>query len=289
MRSHRPLAVLVLIYLGLSLVAGIQLCDGTLHPARRQFTPADEAQARSLAQRQHASLQDISITTSDHLQLQAWLLAPALPNQVSVILLHGLSDNRAGMLGYAELLLAHHFTVLLPDARAHGASEGALATYGLLERNDIRQWFDWLAQNQHPACIDGFGESMGAAQLLQSLAVEPRFCAVAAESSFSSFPEIGYDRVGQFFQTGPWLGRTLLRPALEFASGMERKNTVWIFVRSRPKLLLLQPRHSCCSFTAEKTAIFPSATPNKSTLGTRIQFSGKSPAPTTVQPSAPPP
>ena len=38
------------------------------------------------------------------------------------------------MVGYAELLLAHGFTVLLPDARAHGASGGSLATYGLLER-----------------------------------------------------------------------------------------------------------------------------------------------------------
>jgi pimeloyl-ACP methyl ester carboxylesterase len=58
---------------------------------------------------------------------------------------------------------------------------------------------------------------MGAAQLLQSLAVEPRFCAVIAESSFSNFREIAYDRMGQPFHLGPWLGRTLLRPIVEFA------------------------------------------------------------------------
>ena len=58
---------------------------------------------------------------------------------------------------------------------------------------------------------------MGAAQLLQSLQAEPYFCAVAAESPFSTFREIAYDRVGQFFRTGPWLGRTLLRPVVEFA------------------------------------------------------------------------
>lgn len=61
-----------------------------------------------------------------------------------VILLHGLSDNRLGMIGYAELLLAHGFAVLMPDARAHGASGGDLATYGLLESDDIHEWFDWL-------------------------------------------------------------------------------------------------------------------------------------------------
>ena len=58
---------------------------------------------------------------------------------------------------------------------------------------------------------------MGAAELLQSLSVEPRFCAVAAESSFSTFREIAYDRMGQPFHLGPWFGRTLLRPVVEFA------------------------------------------------------------------------
>jgi hypothetical protein len=58
---------------------------------------------------------------------------------------------------------------------------------------------------------------MGAAQLLQSLETEPGFCAVVAESSFSTFREIAYDRVGQFFQTGPWLGRSILRPIVEAA------------------------------------------------------------------------
>ena len=58
---------------------------------------------------------------------------------------------------------------------------------------------------------------MGAAQLLQSLNGDPIFCAVAAESSFSDLREIGFDRVGQYFHTGDWLGRTLLRPIIEFA------------------------------------------------------------------------
>ena len=122
-----------------------------------------------------------------------------------------------GMIGYAEFLLEHRFMILMPDARAHGSSGGAIATYGLLERNDIRNWFEWLNNTVHPACIDGFGESMGAAQILQAVAVEPRFCAIAAESSFSTLREIGYDRVGQFFHTGPWLGETLFRPAISVA------------------------------------------------------------------------
>jgi len=58
---------------------------------------------------------------------------------------------------------------------------------------------------------------MGAAQLLTALRPESEFCAVAAESPFSTLREIAYDRVGQFFSTGPWLGRTLFLPIVEGA------------------------------------------------------------------------
>jgi pimeloyl-ACP methyl ester carboxylesterase len=58
---------------------------------------------------------------------------------------------------------------------------------------------------------------MGAAQLLRSLSTEDGFCAVTAESSFSTFREIAYDRVGQAFHAGPWVGRWALRPLVEVA------------------------------------------------------------------------
>jgi alpha-beta hydrolase superfamily lysophospholipase len=160
---------------------------------------------------------DVAITASDGAILRAWSIRPHHDNANAVILLHGLGDNRLGTTGYAELLLSRGFSVLLPDSRAHGSSGGDLATFGLLEHGDIHRWLDWLEKNDHPDCIFGLGESMGAALLLQSLQGESRLCAVAAESSFASFREIGYDRMGQFFHTGPWLGRTVLRPILEFA------------------------------------------------------------------------
>lgn len=38
-----------------------------------------------------------------------------------------------------------------------------------------------------------------------------------AECPFSTFREIAYDRMGQPFHLGPWVGRTILRPAVESA------------------------------------------------------------------------
>jgi pimeloyl-ACP methyl ester carboxylesterase len=220
-RSRYALLALIL-YLTLCTIGGITLADATLHPARRPLTENEITAVRDQTRAQDADLTDVSITTRDHATLRAWLIHPHHPNGDAVLLLHGVGDNRLGMLGYAQLLLAHGFTVLLPDARAHGLSDGTLATYGLLERNDIRQWSDFLEAQipqgpEHSPCIFALGESMGAAQLLQSLDTDPHFCAVAAESPFANFREIAYDRMGQPFRLGPWVGQTVLRPLVEIA------------------------------------------------------------------------
>jgi dipeptidyl aminopeptidase/acylaminoacyl peptidase len=120
------------------------------------------------------------------------------------------------MMGFAELFLSNGFAVLVPDSRAQGESGGDFPTYGLKESDDVHRWFDWLVMQQHPKCVFGMGESMGAAIVLQAVKRTP-FCAVVAESSFASFRQIAYVRVGQFFHTGAWLGRVALRPAVELA------------------------------------------------------------------------
>ncbi len=202
------------------LVAGILLAEGTLHPGRRVLPDGAEAQARLRAEQLNADFENVAIQARDGTVLRAWSFRPIWDEDRphdAVLLLHGVSDNRLGMAGYAEILLKHGYSVVMPDARDHGASGGDLATYGLLEKDDIRRWFDWIKDRQRPHCIFGFGESMGAAQVLEALQTEPHFCAVAAESSFSTLREIGYDRVGQFFHRGPWLGRTVFRPVIEIA------------------------------------------------------------------------
>ena len=173
-RRFRWLLFPVLLYLTLCTAGGIYLADGALPSARRPLTETEIAEFRHSAQTFAADLHDVSITTPDGTTLRAWEVQPPHDNGDVVILLHGLGDNRIGMTGYAQLLLAHGFIVLLPDARAHGVSGGELATYGLLERNDIHQWFDFLSLRDHPRWIFGFAESMGAAQLLQSLTTHSR-------------------------------------------------------------------------------------------------------------------
>src|SRR5258706_7163501 len=198
-------------------VAGVLMAEMTLHPQRRLLDKQATEEAEQVARRTRSGLHDVSLRTEDHLLLKAWLIQPTSNNGNAVLLLHGVSDNRIAMIGYAELLLNHGYSVLMPDARAHGQSDGEIATYGPLERRDIRDWVHWLSTNPNSKCVFGFGESMRAAQLLQSLGNNPTCSAVAAESPFSDLREVSYGRVGQFFHTGPWLGRTLLRPVIEIA------------------------------------------------------------------------
>jgi dipeptidyl aminopeptidase/acylaminoacyl peptidase len=208
-------AVLVAVWLVACAAGGILAAELALHPGRRALGPEDEQRAQALAARNHAQLAEVSIAAADGATLRGWSFRPMRANGDTVILLHGHTDNRVGMLGNAELLLRHGYAVLLPDARAHGASGGEFGTYGVKEAGDVRRWFDWIEQTETPRCIDGLGESMGAAQLLQSLRTTPGFCAVVAESSFASFREASYVRMGEKMNAGAWAGRTLLRPAIE--------------------------------------------------------------------------
>jgi len=207
--------LLVVVWLVACTVIGVVAVEMAMHPGLRPLEPQAEDLARTIAARNQASVDDVSVVAADSASLRAWNLRPSHGNGNAVILLHGQSDNRVGMLGYAELLLRHGYAVLLPDARAHGQSGGDVATYGVLEADDMRRWFDWVTLAEAPRCVYGLGESMGAAQLLASLRVEPGFCAAVAESPFASFREASYDRLGERLGACAWVGQTLLRPAVE--------------------------------------------------------------------------
>jgi uncharacterized protein len=207
-------------WLVVSAVVGVVATDWALHPMRRAPIEADVERAKEIAAWNHAALADVQVTADDGVTLRGWNLRPTTNNGVggngdAVILLHGQSDNWVGMLGYADMLLRHGYAVVLPNARGHGASGGELATYGVKEAGDVRKWFDWAQQHDAPRCVDGLGESMGAALLLESLRTTPGFCAVVAECPFASFREASYDRLAERLGVGTWLGRTVLRPAVE--------------------------------------------------------------------------
>src|ERR1051325_716526 len=203
----------VIAYFLLCILAGIVIADFSLKLPRLPLRHK-QAIAATVLHDFHVELQDVTIIAADGATLKGWFVHPREYNGNAVILLHGITDNREGVAGYGGLLLKHGYAVLLPDARRHGESGGDLATYGVKESDDIHRWVSWIYAHDPPQCVYGFGESYGAALMLQSLAVENRFCAVAVESPFSTAREMSYERISGPLHLGPWFGRTLGRPAI---------------------------------------------------------------------------
>lgn len=212
MRSATKFALKgTLVVLALAAGAGKLLGSGVLHPMRKPLTASQIAIADAAFARVNAHREDLDVRASDGVLLRGWKVRSATPNGMWVLLFHGQSDNRTGVVGYAEFLLRSGYSVVMMDARAHGASEGTMATYGWLERNDTRAVVDALESSEKVRHLYALGESMGASIALQPAAVEPRMEGVVAESAFSNLREVSYDYAG--LHLGAWLGKTLFRPA----------------------------------------------------------------------------
>jgi len=217
-RARRILLGWTIGYVLFSLAGGITLAELQLHPWRRLLSHSEQA-ANFVRNRYGVELQNIEIAASDGTSLNAWYVHPQNANGRDILLLHGVADNREGVAGFAPTFLDHGYSVLLPDSRAHGESGGTLATYGLRESGDIHRWVDWLYARQKSKCVYGFGESMGAALVLQSLSQEDRFCAVVAESPFSSFRAVGYERAAFYLRAPSWIGSIVLRLPVDAGMG----------------------------------------------------------------------
>jgi alpha-beta hydrolase superfamily lysophospholipase len=229
-------------------VAGWMVAPGFLTPWRRHLTPDLIREADTSFAVTHSQREDFDVRADDGVLLHGWIVRPPNPNRSWVLLFHGVSDNRVGMIGQSEILLRAGYSVVMMDARAHGASEGSMATYGWLERNDTRAIIDaliareidhyiaeqirtgkWIEKSEsvadlkdaayfaqatkiyrgEPLHIFALGESMGAGIALQS-AADPRIEAVVAEASFSTLREASYDYAG--LRWSPLLGKTLFAP-----------------------------------------------------------------------------
>ena len=225
---RRPIRILLILLLLPPILAGIAgwlVAPGFLHPIRRELTPdlireGDASFAHSGGHRE-----DFNVHAPDGILLSGWIVRPDDPNGSWVLLFHGVADNRMGVIGQSEFLLRAGYSVVMMDARAHGASEGEIATYGWLERNDTRAIIDALRESELRPCLSvplpgspcrgmahifALGESMGAGIALQSAGADPRIEAVVAEASFATLREASYDYAG--LRRSPLLGKTLFAP-----------------------------------------------------------------------------
>jgi hypothetical protein len=209
-RIVRIVLILLLVPPIVAMGLGWLVAPNFLHPVRCPLTPDLVQQADVSFAQIGVHREPFDVRASDGILLRGWKVRAAQPNGSWVLLFHGVADNRMGVLEHALILLRAGYGVTLMDARAHGESEGPIATYGWLERNDTRAIVDALVASERPAHIFALGESMGAGIALQSAAVDPRIEAVVAEAPFANLREASYDYAG--LQKYPLLGKTLFAP-----------------------------------------------------------------------------
>jgi alpha-beta hydrolase superfamily lysophospholipase len=167
-RLIRILLILSFFPAALSAVAGWYGAPGFLHPQKRAFTPdmvrdADVTFAQIGAQRE-----EFDVAAQDGAMLRGWKVRAAKPNATGVLVFHGVADNRFGMTEHARILLQAGYSVVMMDQRAHGASDGVMASYGWLERKDSASVVDALEQSEHPAHVFALGNSKGGGIALQA-------------------------------------------------------------------------------------------------------------------------
>ena len=138
------------------------------------------------------------------------ILADSSVRKGTVILLHGIRRHKEQFIPVAKLLSERGYNSLIPDLRSHGESEGNYVTYGYFEKQDVSDMIDSIIiKNKLNGTIGVWGQSMGAAIAMQTMAIDNRIDYGIFESIFSDLPQtiknyfkrdIGfyYDWVGEF-------------------------------------------------------------------------------------------
>lgn len=130
---------------------------------------------------------DVYITSFDGLKLHATFFprtgqqenisqgeAEAPGAGKAVICFHGYTgEGLSNYIAMTDYFLKQGYAVLLPDARAHGWSEGEYIGFGCLDRKDALDWIGWLIKEcGEEVSVLLHGTSMGGATVLMASGLE---------------------------------------------------------------------------------------------------------------------
>ena len=136
---------------------------------------------------------DVSIRSKDGLRLRGTYI-PNGDEKKIVICFHGYtSQGMSDYIGLSDYYLRHGFSMLLPDARAHGRSEGTYIGFGCLDRYDALCWIRWMIHKAGEGVqILLHGTSMGGATVLMATGLElpPQVKGIVSDCGFTSAKEV---------------------------------------------------------------------------------------------------
>lgn len=165
---------------------------------------------------------DLTFTTSDGVELGAWLIPSdtAVDRETAVLYAPGNGGNREGRLGIARHLAEEGFTVLLLDYRGYGGNEGSPSEEGLA-RDAVAAAEALADEGFAPERTLYLGESIGTGVVARLQSTHPP-AGVLLRSPFTDFTAVAREHYG-------WPGGALLRdrfPVVEYLADSEVPVTV---------------------------------------------------------------
>lgn len=135
-----------------------------------QYMPLIQERKQKMLSHPH---EDVYQETKDGLRLHA-IYFPGPDKSKVAICFHGYtSEGMSDYIGLSDYYMKNGYGMLLPDARAHGKSEGIYIGFGCLDRYDALGWISWVIdQCGSQVQILLHGNSMGGSTVLMASSLE---------------------------------------------------------------------------------------------------------------------
>lgn len=167
-----------------------------------------------------SAFEDIRFPARDGLSLSGWFVpcVDAPDTRRAVVLLHGYGSTRIQMLARAKFFSDHGYAALLYDARAHGRSDGELASFGYFETRDLLGALDWLRSRGFTSfgCL---GASQGGATIALAAAELRDVRWAVLEAVYPTLTNAVDRRFRRTFHLPGWLAGCVMTPIAEWRLG----------------------------------------------------------------------
>lgn len=196
---------------------------------------------------------EVRINTGDQHLISAWFISK--DTSKAVILAPGKGQNRLAMINKARYYLKRNYSVLMPDLRATGNSEGEYNSLGYYERFDIEACCDFLKKNNFKT-VGAQGHSLGAAAIVYTTLEKYKFDFLILESCYDNMQHAFEDRVHLFY-----LPAFLFKPVCWFGEakidvGLDKLNPQQLVKNIKTPVLFLYGDSEWQLPLAESEALF---------------------------------
>lgn len=154
-------------------------------------------------------MEDVYTESFDGLKLKAKLYRGT--EDVTVICCHGYKSSPIlDFVAISEMYVEKGYSILLPDMRGHGESEGKYIGFGVLDAHDLKRWVDKMEEIFPGNDIFLHGMSMGAASVMNSadLFRNGEVCGIIADCGFTCPHDVFCHLIGDVYHVPrfPFIG-----------------------------------------------------------------------------------